>query len=85
MTVSPASAVAVEVGAIEHVDTRELRHLRGEQADGDYINCPMDAEQYHAFVQGLLNAERIPLRDFEEPERFFEGCLAVEVMAATAL
>jgi methylenetetrahydrofolate--tRNA-(uracil-5-)-methyltransferase len=65
---------------------RASRYGRG---DADYVNCPMAEDEYARFVEALLGAERIPLRDFEqdeagsgEPERFFEGCLAVEVMAA---
>jgi len=62
---------------------RQSRYGRGEQADGDYINCPMDRAEYEAFVAAMLTAERIELRDFErEDERFFEGCLPVEVLAA---
>lgn len=61
---------------------RASRWSKGTQEIGDYINCPMDAEQYRAFVDALLAAERIPLRDFErEDPHFFEGCLAVEVLA----
>jgi methylenetetrahydrofolate--tRNA-(uracil-5-)-methyltransferase len=55
----------------------------GEAGDGDYINCPLTEEEYVRFVEGLLVAERIPLREFErEDARFFEGCLPVEVLAA---
>ena len=48
---------------------------------GDYINCPMNEEEYHAFWQALVEAETAPLRDFEEQARHFEGCLPVEVIA----
>ncbi|HSJ54790.1 MAG TPA: methylenetetrahydrofolate--tRNA-(uracil(54)-C(5))-methyltransferase (FADH(2)-oxidizing) TrmFO [Anaerolineae bacterium] len=55
----------------------------GEDADeGDYINCPLNREEYERFVQELVAAETIPLRDFErEDPRFFEACLPVEVLA----
>ena len=54
-----------------------------EAVEGDYINCPMTREEYEAFVDALLSAERIELRQFErEDAKFFEGCLPVEVMAA---
>lgn len=52
--------------------------------EGDYINCPLDKEQYEAFVEAVRSAERIELRQFEqdaEAERFFEGCLPIEVLA----
>ena len=60
---------------------RVFRGSRYDRGDGDYINCPMDEEQYVRFVEELLEAETIPLKDFEEDERFFEACLPVEVIA----
>jgi len=60
---------------------RASRYGRGEQDEGDYINCPLTEEEYEAFVGALLEAEVIPLRDFErEDKRFFEACLPVEVL-----
>jgi len=54
----------------------------GGEADGDYINCPMTRAEYEAFVEALLTAETATLRDFElRDERFFEGCLPIEVLA----
>ncbi|MDE7453919.1 MAG: methylenetetrahydrofolate--tRNA-(uracil(54)-C(5))-methyltransferase (FADH(2)-oxidizing) TrmFO, partial [Clostridia bacterium] len=47
----------------------------------DYINCPMNREQYENFVKELLSAERVILHDFEKGE-IFESCMPVEVMAA---
>jgi methylenetetrahydrofolate--tRNA-(uracil-5-)-methyltransferase len=63
---------------------RASRYGRGEEGtEGDYINCPMNEDEYEAFVDALLAAERIPLRRFEaEDQRFFEACLPVEVLAA---
>ncbi len=46
----------------------------------DYLNCPMNAEEYFAFVRELVNAETVPLHEFETP-KVFEGCMPVEVMA----
>lgn len=71
--------------AAESVDMsvafRASRYGRGE-GEGDYLNCPMSQPEYDRFVQELLGAERISLRDFErEDPRFFEGCLPVEVLA----
>jgi methylenetetrahydrofolate--tRNA-(uracil-5-)-methyltransferase len=51
-----------------------------ETGTGDYLNCPMTEEEYHAFYQALLAEEKVPARDFEDP-RYFEGCLPIEVMA----
>lgn len=62
---------------------RASRYDRGENTQGDYINCPMNEEEYDHFIKELVNAERIQLRDFErEDANFFEGCLPVEVLAA---
>ncbi len=48
---------------------------------GDYINCPMNKEEYYAFVDELLAAERAHLHEFEKGE-IFEGCMPLEVMAS---
>ena len=48
---------------------------------GDYINCPMTKEEYYAFVDALLSAERAHLHEFEKGE-IFEGCMPIEVMAS---
>ena len=48
---------------------------------GDYINCPMTKEEYYAFVDALLTAERTQLHEFEKRE-IFEGCMPVEIMAS---
>jgi methylenetetrahydrofolate--tRNA-(uracil-5-)-methyltransferase len=53
-------------------------------ADGDgndYINCPMTREQYLAFHQGLLDAEKSEFREWEKDTPYFEGCMPIEVMA----
>lgn len=61
---------------------RASRYGRGEQAEGDYINCPFTEEEYYRFVEALKSAEVIQLRDFErEDPHFFEGCLPVEQIA----
>jgi methylenetetrahydrofolate--tRNA-(uracil-5-)-methyltransferase len=62
---------------------RASRYGRGQEDEGDYINCPLNREEYEAFVTALLNAETAALRDFErEDPHFFEGCLPVEQIAA---
>ncbi len=48
--------------------------------EGDYLNCPFTREEYEAFYQALVSAERAVVHDFEKAT-FFEGCLPVEVMA----
>ncbi len=47
----------------------------------DYINCPMDREQYAAFIEALLAAEKTEFREWEKSTPYFEGCLPIEVMA----
>lgn len=47
----------------------------------DYLNCPMDEAEYQRFWEALSSAERAPLHSFERDERYFEGCLPIEVMA----
>lgn len=48
----------------------------------DYINCPMDKEQYEAFIQALIDGEKMEFRDWEKDTPYFEGCLPIEVMAS---
>jgi methylenetetrahydrofolate--tRNA-(uracil-5-)-methyltransferase len=58
---------------------RASRYGRGED---DYINCPMNADEYAAFVEAVRNAETSTLRDFErEDPHFFEGCVPIEQLA----
>lgn len=55
----------------------------GPIGDGkDYINCPMDKAQYHAFVQGLIDGEKTAFREWERDTPYFEACMPIEVMAA---
>jgi methylenetetrahydrofolate--tRNA-(uracil-5-)-methyltransferase len=51
-----------------------------EDGQGDYLNCPLTREEYDRFYQALTTAESATVHDFDK-ERFFEGCLPVEVMA----
>ncbi len=52
----------------------------GKTGEGDYLNLPMNRQEYEAFVQALISAEKVPVHDCEK-ERFFEGCLPIEVVA----
>jgi methylenetetrahydrofolate--tRNA-(uracil-5-)-methyltransferase len=67
---------------------RASRYDKGDQDEGDYINCPFTKDEYYAFVDALQKAERIELRSFEDAIRvgvkagtFFEGCLPIEIIA----
>lgn len=62
---------------------RANRYNRGETEEGDYINCPMNKDEYQRFVEALKTANVIELRDFElEDPNFFEGCVPIEQLAA---
>ncbi|MDO4173273.1 MAG: methylenetetrahydrofolate--tRNA-(uracil(54)-C(5))-methyltransferase (FADH(2)-oxidizing) TrmFO [Eubacteriales bacterium] len=52
---------------------------RYDKGTADYINCPMDREQYDAFWEALCEAEQAPVHGFED-KKVFEGCMPVEVM-----
>ncbi|MFN0023257.1 MAG: methylenetetrahydrofolate--tRNA-(uracil(54)-C(5))-methyltransferase (FADH(2)-oxidizing) TrmFO [Parvularculaceae bacterium] len=56
-----------------------VRELGGDGAD--YINCPMDKDQYAAFYAALMAAEKTGFKDWEKSTPYFEACLPVEVMA----
>ncbi len=71
---------------------RASRYDAGNPDEGDYINCPFTKDEYYAFVEALLHAERIELRAFEDAIKtgvkaghFFEGCLPVEIIAERGL
>lgn len=51
----------------------------GADDEGDYVNCPLDREEYDAFVEAIAAAEKVVPRAFEEP-RWFENCSPVELM-----
>lgn len=58
------------------------------KGDADYLNCPMDKEQYEAFWQALTTAELAPVKDFDTLEankRHFEGCLPIEVIGGRGI
>ena len=56
---------------------------RYDRGDADYINCPMNKEEYLAFHEALVNAERVRLKDFEtHPFSVYEGCMPIEVLAS---
>lgn len=69
---------------------RASRYGRGDQKQGDYINCPLTEDEYNLFMQAIISAERIELKSFETQlesgvkagmHTFFEGCLPVEILA----
>lgn len=60
--------------------TKAYRKSRYDKGEADYINCPMDREQFEAFYDALIRAETVPIRSFEK-EIYYEGCMPFEVMA----
>lgn len=57
----------------------QSRYGRGEESD--YLNCPMNKEEYELFHAALAGAEVAPLRDFDRQPAYYEGCMPVEVLA----
>ena len=51
-----------------------------DDGEGDYLNCPMTRDEYARFYDALVHAESATVHDFDK-EKFFEGCLPIEVMA----
>lgn len=62
---------------------KQSRYDKGdtEEDRAAYINCPMDRDQYHAFVEALLAGDKTVFRDWEKDTPYFEACLPIEVMA----
>ncbi len=59
---------------------RASRWNRGDNADGDYLNCPFTRDEYLRFHEAIVTAEKATVHDFDHT-KFFEGCLPIEVMA----
>lgn len=59
---------------------RASRYDREESGEGDYINCPMNKEEYEAFHAALVAAETAPLHEFDKLT-VYEGCMPIEVLA----
>ncbi len=57
------------------------RYDRDDTGEGDYINCPMNKEEYEAFHEALINAEGAPLHEFDKQLKVYEGCMPIEVLA----
>ncbi len=60
--------------------TKAYYKSRYDKGDADYINCPMNKEEFDRFYHELINAETTKLKEFEE-EKFFEGCMPFEEIA----
>ena len=78
---------AAPIVSAESVDMesafRASRYGRDEGSEGDYINCPLNKEEYEAFHAALVSAETAPLHRFDTEDgacdpRFYEGCMPIE-------
>ncbi len=91
-----AEAIAAETGQdalaffdaiapIVHRDSIDMdigwMAARWDKGGKDYINCPLDKDQYEAFVHALRNGEKTEFKDWEKDTPYFEGCMPIEVMA----
>ncbi len=57
------------------------RYDRDNSGEGDYINCPMNKDEYDAFHNELINAQSAPLHEFDKKLNVYEGCMPIEVLA----
>ena len=73
---------AAPVVTRESID-ESITYLAARYGKGtpDYINCPMEKDEYEAFYDALISAERAPLHEEVENIKVFEGCMPVEIMA----
>ncbi|MGL4254606.1 MAG: methylenetetrahydrofolate--tRNA-(uracil(54)-C(5))-methyltransferase (FADH(2)-oxidizing) TrmFO [Fusobacteriaceae bacterium] len=72
---------AAPIVTFESIDKEKVYfQSRYDKGDGEYINCPMNKEEYEVFYNNLITAERAPLKQFEE-EKLFEACMPVERIA----
>lgn len=74
-----AAAPIVSADSIDM--SRAFFASRYDRGGDDYINCPMNKDEYDAFYSALVSAERIELRSFETERRLYEGCMPIELMA----
>ncbi|MBP3328921.1 MAG: methylenetetrahydrofolate--tRNA-(uracil(54)-C(5))-methyltransferase (FADH(2)-oxidizing) TrmFO [Clostridia bacterium] len=75
---------AAPIVTAESIDTEsaftQSRYDRG--GEDDYINCPMNKEEYEAFYEALVSAESADLHSFDKKKGVYEGCMPIEIMAS---
>ncbi|MDO4847087.1 MAG: methylenetetrahydrofolate--tRNA-(uracil(54)-C(5))-methyltransferase (FADH(2)-oxidizing) TrmFO [Clostridiaceae bacterium] len=75
---------AAPIVAADSIDMQyaftQSRYDRG--GEDDYINCPMNKEQYEAFYEAIINAEGAPVHEFDRRKDVYEGCMPIEVLAS---
>ena len=73
---------AAPIVSLDSIDmSKAFRQSRYGKGGDDYINCPMNRDEYLAFYNALINAERAEVKDFDR-EVVFEGCMPIETMAS---
>ncbi|MSU89989.1 methylenetetrahydrofolate--tRNA-(uracil(54)-C(5))-methyltransferase (FADH(2)-oxidizing) TrmFO [Rhodobacteraceae bacterium 2CG4] len=79
------------IAPIVHIDSIDLSKAwfqsRYDKGDTEaertaYLNCPMDKDQYEAFIDAILESDQTGFKDWEADAKYFDGCLPIEVMAA---
>ena len=75
---------AAPIVTAESIDMeRAFYASRYDRGDADYVNCPMNKEEYLAFYEALIGAEKVQLKDFEtHPFSVYEGCMPIEELAS---
>ena len=84
-TGSEALAFFDAIAPIIHRDSVDMdvawMAARWDKGGKDYINCPMDRDQYQAFVAALIDGDKTQFKEWERDTPYFEGCMPIEVMA----
>lgn len=77
------NAIAETLTINEQVDDKQIdnEQINNTQDDGDYLNCPMNKNEYTMFYEALLEAEKVAAHNFEK-EIHFEGCMPIETLAS---
>lgn len=79
-------AAAPVVSADSLNQEKVFAQSRYDRGDADYLNCPMNKEEYEAFWNALVNAEKAPLHEHDRAAfRVYEGCMPVEVLAGRGI
>lgn len=86
ITQSDALAFFDAIAPIVHFDSINMKKAwfqsRYDKGEGkDYINCPMNEEEYKKFVSEIIKAEKTEFKEWEQNTPYFEGCLPIEIMA----
>ncbi len=77
---------AAPIVTFESIDmSKAFKAARYGKGGDDYINCPMNKEEYLAFREELVNAEAAQVHEGVENPKVFEGCMPIEIMAARGI